>query len=290
MYQLTLKLKQQDAFRAEGVLESMCLSVTWFEEPGQQTISADVFAEKWQLDALFEKKPDGDAIKKMLKGVGCKWQAFTLEKLPANDWLKQNQESFAPIRAGRFYVHPSDKRDVPKGAHPVLIDAATAFGTGHHSSTYCCLLAADYIFHHTDPKRVLDMGCGTAILAMAAARAKKSRAVAVDIDHESVRVSKINARANRLHSFLDIAQSNGYNGRLVKEKAPYDLVFANILAKPLTRMAKDARKSLRPGGYLILAGLLESQEAMVLSAHRLQGLRFVRRFTREGWHCLLLQA
>jgi ribosomal protein L11 methyltransferase len=133
------------------------------------------------------------------------------------------------------------------------------------------------------------MGCGTAILAMGAAKVTKRKTLAVDIDKESVRVSKINIHVNRLSPLIQAAAGDGYKSHLVKSRGKYDFVFANILAKPLTRMAKDLRGLLAPGGIVILSGLLKNQEKMVLAAHRLHGMRFIRRYTRDGWHSLVLQ-
>lgn len=290
MYQLTLKLSHQQAFFAEEVLADIANAVTWFEEPGQQTASADVFAERWQLDAIFQQKPDFSVIKNLLKQHGVEYSSIRLEKLPQTDWLKKNQESFPPIRAGRFYVHPSDQRDTPPSVKPIMIDAATAFGTGHHATTYGCLLAVDRLSRIVKPKRVLDMGCGTAILAMGAARLFPwAQFLAVDIDSEAVCVSKINVRVNGL-SRIPCEVSKGFRSSRVKRGARYDLILANILAKPLALMAGDMRNQAARGGYIILSGLLKGQERQVAAAYARHGFRFCGRIAQNGWHTLIYQA
>ncbi len=291
MFQLTLKLDQQHAFIAEEFLAGMALAVTWFEEPGQKTASAEEFAERWQLDAIFAVKPDLDAIKKMLRGVGCVWRSISLKKMPPTDWLKKNQESFAPIRAGRFYVHPSDKPKLPPSIQPIVIDAATAFGTGQHATTFGCLLAIDRLARTHKFSNICDMGCGTAILSMAAARIFPwARNLAVDIDPEAARVAKINLRYNKLHGRIHVGVSKGFRPAIARNRGKYNLVLANILAKPLALMARDMRGVVKKGGFIVLSGLLANQERKVAMAYQQQGMRFCGRITRDGWHSLVFQA
>ncbi|TAH32610.1 MAG: 50S ribosomal protein L11 methyltransferase [Alphaproteobacteria bacterium] len=291
MYQLSIKLDQQHAFIAEEILADMALAVTWFEEPGQQTASAEEFAQRWQLDAIFAAKPDLNTIKKMLRGVGCKWRSINLKKMPQTDWLKKNQESFAPIRAGRFYVHPSDKPKLPPSIQPIVIDAATAFGTGQHSSTWGCLIVIDRLARTHKFSNICDMGCGTAILAMAAARIFPwARNLAVDIDPEAARVAKINLRCNKLHGRIQAGVSKGFKPAIARNRGQYDLVLANILAKPLSLMARDMRGTVKKGGFVVLSGLLANQEPKVAMAYRQQSMRFCGRITRDGWHTLVFQA
>ncbi len=290
MFQLSLKLDQQDAFRAEAALEGMADAVTWFEEPGQKTISADVFAERWQLDAIFRAKPDLQEIKKLLRGVGCKYRAITLKKLPSTDWLQQNRQSFAPISAGRFYIYPSHQKNIPRGKIGIRMDATTAFGTGHHASTFGCLLALDGLYKTMRPKRILDMGCGTAILAIAAKKLwKKSPILAADIDAEAVKVARKNCKANKTQD-IGCTQSRGFAGKEVRLSGPYDLILANILARPLCKMAADMRRSINPGGIVVLSGLLDGQARLVLVSYLRQGFRLMRRIRKDGWSTLVLQA
>ncbi len=289
MFQLTLKLDQQDAFRAEAALEGLADAITWFEEPGQKTISADVFAERWQLDAIFQTKPDLQNIKNILQQGGCKYRSISLEKLPATDWLQKNRQSFVPISAGRFYIYPSHQKDIPRGKTGIRMDATTAFGTGHHASTFGCLLALDKLAKTLRPKRVLDMGCGTAILAIAARKIwKNSPVLAADIDAEAVRVARKNCKANQAQD-ITCLQSRGFAGKDVRKNGPYNLILANILARPLCKMSSDMRQFLAPGGVVVLSGLLDGQARLVLVSYLRQGFRLMRRIRKDGWSTLVLQ-
>lgn len=205
------------------------------------------------------------------------------------DWVRQVQKDFPPFRLGRFYVHGThDAHAVPQQALPLLIDAAAAFGTGEHETTAGCLMALqEERRKRPQARRILDMGCGTAILAIGAARLWKHATItACDNDAVAVEVSQINIRANSIRARA--FRSDGYRDRKLCGKQ-YDVIMANILARPLMRMAKDATRALAPGGSLILSGLLNSQEAMVLAAHRMQGLYLKKRLRRGRWSVLILQ-
>ena len=290
MFQLILKLDHQNAQRAEAVLGDLALAVTWFEEPGQKLVNVEDLAPNWQLDAIFAQKPDLKSLKKILRAAQVQPKRIILKKLPPVDWLKQNQESFAPIRAGRFYVHPTDAPRTPPAVLPILIDAATAFGTGQHATTYGCLVALDRIArikHHA--QSVCDMGCGTAILAMAAARIwPMARLIAADIDPEAVRVSKRNVAVNGLRPRLRPIVGSAFTQRALRSAPKHDVIFANILAKPLRRLALGMQAQLAPGGCIILSGLLTHQENMVLSAYARFGLRLVSRIRVDGWSTLVV--
>jgi ribosomal protein L11 methyltransferase len=237
----------------------------------------------WRLDAFAEARPDPAALA-AVELLG----AVTVEKLPDRDWLAENRASFPPIRAGRFFVHGSHLSAHPAGTIPLLIDATTAFGTGEHATTRGCLLALDRLASRRRRPRVLDMGTGTGILGIAAARLG-ARVVAVDIDPGSVRVVRANIRANGVAGRVHAARSDGYRDRTVRRFAPYDLVLANILARPLARMAPSLAASLAPGGRAVLSGLLTRQEPFVLSAHRAQRLALERRIAIGGWSTLVLR-
>lgn len=206
------------------------------------------------------------------------------------DWVSKVQKDFPPFTMGPFYVHGSHAVEAkPHGKMPLLIDAAAAFGTGEHATTAGCLLAlADEKRVRAHTSRVLDMGCGTAILAIGAARLwKKARIEACDNDPVAVRVSAHNVKVNRVASRSSTFVSDGYKARQVRGK--YPVVVANILAKPLMKMARDASRHVAEDGTLILSGLLNSQEAMVLSAHRAQGRFLKKRIRRGNWSVLILK-
>jgi ribosomal protein L11 methyltransferase len=215
--------------------------------------------------------------------------ALALEPLLPRDWVGLNQASFPPIAAGRYVVHGSHHRSVvPAGRIGLCIDAATAFGTGEHATTQGCLLAIDRLARRRRPRRTLDMGSGTGILAIAAARVWRRRVWARDIDPEAVRVAAQNAAANGVAALVDLGRSDGFGDRGLRRARPFGLIFANILARPLMRMAPSLARALAPGGIVILSGLLARHEAAVRTAYRQQGLAFRYHIAIEGWHTLVL--
>lgn len=215
---------------------------------------------------------------------------YVCHPLPDIDWVSENQKSFKPIRAGRFFVHPShydEKR--PAGLISLKIDAATAFGTGEHATTRCCLLMLDEMRCKGRFGNVLDLGCGTGILGMAVAKAGAKSTFATDIDPEAVRVAAINARANGVATRMGFAVAEGMAGRSIASRAPFDLIIANILARPLVKLSHSICKATKPGGAILLSGILNSQETMVLRAYLGQGARLVKRKRIDGWSTLLLK-
>jgi ribosomal protein L11 methyltransferase len=200
------------------------------------------------------------------------------------DWLAENRRAFPPQRIGRFFIHGSHWRDKPPpGAVAVEIDAASAFGTGEHPSTCGCLIAFDRLDRRHRFRRVRDIGTGSGILAIAAAKTLRRAVQASDIDPVSVRVARHHARRNGLAHRVRVECKAGASGR------GHDLVFANILARPLMLMARDLSRSLAPGGRAILSGLLRRQETAVLTAYRAQGLALDFRILIDGWSILVLR-
>ena len=212
-------------------------------------------------------------------------------KLADIDWVTQVQKDFPPFALGRFYVYGSHAKDtVPANHHPLLIDAVAAFGTGEHSTTAGCLLALEDVKKkHRHVPHAMDIGCGTAILGIGAARLwKNAKITACDNDPVAVRVSQVNLKANHIAVRAKAYVSDGYKMRTIKRVGAQPVVVANILARPLMKMAKDAVKQVAPGGVLILSGLLNEQENMVLAAHRAQGLYLKKRLRRGKWSILTL--
>jgi ribosomal protein L11 methyltransferase len=269
----------------EGALDAFCDAVSVFEiEEGRL----------WSVEGVARRRPDEAAVTAAVAlaavSAGEAPPDLTIERVPATDWLAATYTAFPPFAVGPFVIHGSHVADaVPPGKLGLLIDAATAFGSGEHPTTEGCLLAIDRLARSgRRPRRVLDMGCGTGILAFAAAKAFGAPVLACDIDPESVRVTRVNARMNRLSRRVRALVSDGYRRREVADGGPYDLILANILARPLAAMAADLKRNLAPGGVAILAGLLARQERQVLAAHHLQGLRLVHRIPVRGWPTLIV--
>ncbi|MBT6405106.1 MAG: 50S ribosomal protein L11 methyltransferase [Rhodospirillaceae bacterium] len=209
--------------------------------------------------------------------------------LPDVDWVAENQASFAPIRAGRFYIHDSDHMDPPPaGAVPIRVDAATAFGTGHHGTTRGCLEALDRVINAgLASAPVLDLGCGTGILGIAAAKAMRVRVVGSDIDPIAVAKARENVRVNGVAAHMRTYESKGLDAVAVRRHGPFGLVLANILARPLERLAPLIAAHRSPGAPVILSGLLREQEPQVIAAYRRTGLFLRARIHHDEWSTLI---
>ncbi|MCR9256317.1 MAG: 50S ribosomal protein L11 methyltransferase [Alphaproteobacteria bacterium] len=266
-------------------------------EEGSQSLSyVNLGDDQWRVEAVFPEAPDRErilmAVTLTAAALGVETPEVTIERLPPTDWLVATYRAFPPLSIGRYWVYGSHIDEKPPVSKtPIKVDAATAFGTGEHPSTHGCLLALDDLLKKRSYRRVLDMGCGSGILAIASILSKPSaRAVASDIDPAAARLARINGRRNGLKdSRLFCVHGNGYSNPVVGAAAPYDLVFANILARPLAALAKDLKAHLAPGGTAILAGLVDWQEAMVLSAHRRVGLKLETRIKVAEWRTLVLR-
>lgn len=239
----------------------------------------------WRIDAFPTTEDEVESLKRLL--AGYPELSVTVEKLADADWLAMSLSGLPPVRAGRFFVYGAhDTGRAPSNAVKLRIEAGAAFGTGHHGTTEGCLSAYDGLLKAHRYAKVLDVGCGTGVLAIAAARTGSRIAVGTDIDRDSVRIANENAAINDANARF--VHANGLNHRLVAGKAPYDLVFANILARPLIGLAQDIKMALRPGGVAILSGLLRSQERMVKAAYLSRGFRVLTRLHRDAWATLVL--
>ncbi|HEY1448880.1 MAG TPA: 50S ribosomal protein L11 methyltransferase, partial [Caulobacteraceae bacterium] len=229
---------------------------------------------------------EANDLRRHLDGFGA--LRVTVEKLADADWLEMALSGLPPVRAGRFFVYGvHDRGRTPVNAVNLRIEAGAAFGTGHHGTTVGCLLAYDALLKAGRFERVLDVGTGTGVLAIAGARTGSRLTVGTDIDPVSVRIARENARIN--HAPGRFVRANGLAHPVVRAGAPYDLVFANILARPLVWLATDIRRALKPGGVAILSGLLRSQARFVLAAYLSRGFRLERRLGRDAWATLVLR-
>jgi ribosomal protein L11 methyltransferase len=260
-------------------------------EPFAQSLSA--FEAKpggpWQIDAIFEAETGRAEIEARLaeaaSSIGRPPPAIVVSEVPDTDWVAENQRSFPPLSIGRFFVRGSHVTvPTPPGAWPIELDAGIAFGSGEHATTRGCLLAIEAAAKRRRPRRCLDLGCGSAILAIGLARAGAQHVVASDIDRDSVRIARENVLINGVGRRVHACVSDGF-ARLPQRRG-FDFVVANILARPLVRLAPDLARAVAPGGTLVLSGLLAEQEIEVRAAYRQQRLAFAGRRAIMGWHTL----
>lgn len=276
-------------------------------EKNLSKISAAIITEKiekgennglLELKSICSPKPDKNKINKILsssaKEADIKTPEFSLEKIEPTNWLLECKTNFPPINVGRFYIHGSHITEKPpKDKIELMLDAATAFGSGEHFTTKGCLMAiddfADYKFDNKNPTNTLDMGCGSGILAMAIAKIfPKCKTFAADIDEEAIRVTNYNIENNNVNDFIKAKVSDGYNSDFIKTNAPFDLIVANILANPLIQMAPDLKNNLAAKGIAILSGILTTQEEMVLDAHINQDLKLLKTYRLDEWSVLVI--
>ncbi len=225
------------------------------------------------------------------KKRGLSLPPYRVEKLESANWLKYYVIRFAPFEVADFCIYGIHEKEAPQTKKiPLQIYAATAFGSDHQT-TRACLTAISELYHNGFvAKKILDVGTGSGILSLAAASLwPKAEITAVDIDEESVLVTQSNTQNNNLDSHLKICQSDGYKAPLVKEKAPYDLVLANILARPLLEMAPDLQKHLSAKGYAILSGFVDNQTDWIISTHQQLGLKLCKLYEFDNWRAALLQ-
>jgi ribosomal protein L11 methyltransferase len=261
------------------------------ETPDTEALTYSILEEDedrdvWRIDAFPTSELERVTLLDLLSGHAA--LRVATEKLADADWLAMALSGLPPVRAGRFFVYGAHDRGLaPPSAINLRIEAGAAFGTGHHGTTVGCLLAFDRLLRAERFARVLDVGCGTGVLAVAAARTGSAIAIGTDIDPVSVRIANENAALNQ--SDARFVHAAGLNDPRVRAGAPYDLVFANILAPPLVALAQDIRGALRPGGTVILSGLLRTQERRVLAAYLSRGFRLRRRLHRDAWATLILR-
>jgi len=253
-------------------------------EPQAILINEEPFEDAATVEALYVAMPDG-ALLSSLAG-----KPVDVGQLPDVDWIKLSQEGLPPVRAGRFFVYGAhDAGTVPHGVIPIKIEAGLAFGTGHHETTALCLHVLSDLSKRRRFANVLDLGCGTGLLAIGAAKLWRKSVLASDIDPVAVEVTKENARANGEAPLIRALTADGLDHPALAGQAPYDLIVANILAGPLTRLAPAIARALSPGGMLVLSGLLQWQENLVLSFYRPHGLQ-LRNARRGGvWSALTLE-
>lgn len=241
-----------------------------------------------EVGAYFTERPDPAALALLEAAFGA--QSFVLSEVGPRDWVSDVRRDLSPVWAGRFLVYGGHDRAAASDVrHALEIEAAMAFGTGHHGTTRGCLLALDRLaMSGFRPRNAADIGCGTGVLAMAAASLWRLPCIASDIDPVAVETARANLRANRLSPFVRIARSAGFAAPALRDSAPYDLIFGNILSRPLKRLAPDMARFVSPGGVIVLSGIFNEQSAGVEAVYRGWGFRR-RMVLRDGdWSTLAL--
>jgi ribosomal protein L11 methyltransferase len=254
---------------------------------------SDAGGGRWQVAIHFRGEAERERVRgAVAAAVGAEAAAaLQFGSVEAADWVRQSLAGLRPVAAGRFVVHGAhDRTRVPLNHIGIEIEAALAFGTGHHGTTRGCLLALDAIckampLAKTRP-RILDVGTGSGVLAIAAARALHAHVLATDIDAFAVRTARSNASHNRAGSLLSVVLADGVGARTIRTHALYDLIFANILLGPLKRIATPLRRLAAPGGRVVLSGILPSQANAVIAAYRPLALQ--RRLDIDSWTTLVL--
>jgi ribosomal protein L11 methyltransferase len=265
----------------ESFFESQA-AIAAFEGPGG----------RWDITVHFAQAPDETSIRELvaIAAGGEVAHDISFDIVEAKDWVKATLEELVPVHAGRFIVHGRhDRAKVPPNKLGIEIEAALAFGTGHHGTTRGCLLLLDQVLKARRPRRVLDLGTGTGVLAIAAAKALHGAVLASDIDPASVQVSRDNARLNEVGNLVQTIRASGFSAPPFKAHGPFDLVLANILANPLRQLATPMARHLAPSASVILSGLLPHQASGVIAAYRARGLVLLRHVKIEGWSSLLMR-
>ncbi len=245
----------------------------------------------WSAEILlFDMEPD-EAAAQVRDRVGSDAFAAPLEAeiLPDINWVEKSLEGLKPVRAGRFLVHGShDREKLPGAVIGLEIEAALAFGTGHHGTTAGCLEEIDRLFSMREYTRVLDLGTGTGVLGIAIAKMNRQHVLATDIDPIATRTAAENAVLNGVGPLVSTFTANGMEDRRFDEFGPFDLVVANILARPLMKMAKSIAAKMTPAATLVLSGLRIEDGPRILFAYRSQGFHLARKRQKDGWLTLTL--
>ncbi len=263
-------------------------------EPFTEVVSSFEIVEDglWSVEAFFEHQPEKQDLDAAVKqALGCDIET-SLTVVEEKNWVAESYASFKPFSVGRYGIrgsHIDKDDDSNQGSIDLCIDAATAFGTGEHATTAGCLLALHNLAKSQKFHNILDMGCGSGILGMAAAKTWNAETLAVDNDPESVRVTQENCKINLVEKWVTPYLSDGFKSTLVAEKAPFDLIIANILLNPLKAMAKELNSVLEDGGLVVLSGIMNHHAASLLSTYRMLGMHLVRKYEIDGWSTLVLR-
>ena len=259
-----------------------------FEEDGYAiaTMEIDEKRDLWEASLYIDFDEEAEMTERFAALVGDAYPelAINREVIPDIDWIARSLEGLQPVHAGRFVVHGShDRGKARAGEIAIEIDAGQAFGTGHHGTTAGCLEIIEKVMRARQPRKVLDLGTGSGVLAIAARKLAPARVLATDIDPVATRVARENVRLNGIASGITLETATGFHSTAFRRHGPFDLIIANILARPLMRMAPQLAAHLAPGGQVVLSGILANQRWKVIAAYNGAGLRHVRTIWRNGW-------
>jgi ribosomal protein L11 methyltransferase len=276
-------------WKARAILprrEALQLSEALEQIEPAPVVSAFELGERglWEVEAFFADEPDEADLQARF---GVPMRVIAIED---ENWVARALDGLPPVETGRFFIYGShDASIAPPQKIGLKIEASYAFGTGHHGTTRGCLLAFEHLSRRRSFRNALDLGCGTGVLALAFARLLRMPVVATDIDPLATRKAIENARINNALPWMRIETANGFRSPLIGDNAPYDLIFANILAGPLMKLMPGIWASTAPGGNVILSGILDEQALGICSIARSFGFRILRRSALEGWVTLILQ-
>lgn len=269
------------AEQAEAALE--------VEPTGSGVFEIEDGSDRWEVGLYFTEAPDEVTLALLAAAAGA--PPFAVSEVPETDWVAHVRRELSPVVAGRFFVHGAHDADkLPEGAEPLLIEAAMAFGTGHHGTTKGCLEALERLAADgAAPVRIADIGCGTGVLAMAAARLWPHVVLAGDSDPIAVDTAAANVIANGLDGRVECVLATGFSHPLLEQAGPYDLVLANILMQPLIELAPEMAARIAPGGHTVLSGILVPQAEAVAAAYEAEGFTLARRDDLGEWSTLVMQ-
>ncbi len=278
--------KVKDRERAEGL--GVALEKLNPPPMGVGVFELEDGSGKWEVGAYFHDRPDEISI--LILESAFKADGFAISEIPETDWVTKVKRELSPVEAGQFFVFGKhDSHKLPKDRVGLLIEASMAFGTGHHGTTKGCLLALDKLVSR-DKKidEVIDIGCGTAVLAMAVGKVSSSRIIASDVDQVAVEVALANLKANNLENRIACIQATGFEDMQIRSNAPFDLVFANLLKPPLLDLAPCIRRYLKSGGHAIISGILDLQAIEIIEVYRQNDLEVQDRIDIGEWVTLTL--
>jgi ribosomal protein L11 methyltransferase len=283
-------MTQTRLYFTTGKIESVSIFAALeaaFEDEGLPIALLEVDEDKDIHEVSLYADGDVDRVEARLKDIlaGLSLsKPIERESLPDIDWVARSLEGLKPVRAGRFFVHGAhDRRKRHSGELAIEIEAGLAFGTGHHGTTAGCLEMLEKVVRREHPRNALDLGTGSAVLAIAVARLAHIPVLATDIDPVAVRVAAANARLNHVKALVETVTAPGFHHPIFGKRAPFDLIVANILARPLMRLAPQMAGHIALGGSIVLSGIIERQRDAVISAYVGQNFRHIRTLHREGW-------